>query len=183
MVLLGHVARYGIRQMCEDLRELRRVQAWELFLLTRLNVCYWQKTISYRMSVVWWITVGIAVIGCLGSVIAYKARAPWVAAALPALTGATVVVLRGKISSLPNWKPRLWFERWSGLRHDVENLWRAGEKRGWANQNVISTLSTVVERERNYHSQEYETTNKTRLHECQRQLWSELGAPYDDPDQ
>jgi hypothetical protein len=120
----------------------------------------------------------LAAIGVAGSIIAKVCHYSWIETAMPGLVGLLATVITRATSERTVSRLARYFERWSELGHDAQDLWQEGERFRWAGTQVAKNLERLTERERNYHSQEYDAPNARILEECQRELWAEIGQPY-----
>ncbi len=159
---------------------LSRTRAWELSLLCRLNVKYWRIMLDRKRRANRIAQFAPVAAGTLGGVVVKLWGYPWLQAGIPpvvGLVGGPLLSLLGFAQAV--WRFRAYFQRWSELCHDAEDLWTEGETCGWGGTRVGGTLERLKERERLYHSQEYDKPVLHLLDQCQRELWTELGQAYD----
>lgn len=161
----------------EKKANLSRNQAWNLWLLARLNSCYWQDMNTLAAKRARQINNSALATGIVAAAMGRAFEGFGLAVGTACLTGFSQI-LRGKISEKMTERTRRYFERWTCLRHDAETVWNRGETLGWGCQDVQRDLAVLREQERQYHSQEVEAPNKNVLESCQRRLWEELGVPY-----
>lgn len=165
----------------DDNAQLRRNEAWERWLKSRLNVIYLQRIIDRNNRKVKKITAGTLVFGASGTVAAKLLGQPWVLSGIPVAVGVVCQLLRAPISEKANARAELTLSRWSDLRHDSERVWKAGEKLGWGSHKVEKELLQLREREKVFDSLDTERPDRAVLHDSQRDLWKELGVQYDSP--
>ncbi len=163
----------------EHKAEILRNEAWELWLKSRLNVIYFKRVIDRNNNRATKISYCVFLAGAIGTAAAKYFGQPWILSGIPIVVGLIAQVVRVPFSDKANIKAEFAMSRWSDLRHDSERVWKSGEKLGWRSQDVESKLLQLREREKVFDSLETEKTDRAILNDSQRELWNELGQPYD----
>ncbi len=161
--------------------QVRRNEAWELWLRSRLNVIYWRKVIRRTKTKISRACLWVFIACAGGTVLAKLFGQPWLLAGMPIAIGLVVQILRAQISKKAIAETALTYSRWSDQRHDADRVWKTGEALGWGSHNVEKEVLQLRERDKLFHSLELDEPDRALLDESQRELWKELGAEYDTP--
>lgn len=162
-----------------DKVQVRRNEAWQLWLRGRLNVIYWQKMIRRTKRKISRVFLWVFIVCAIGTVSAKLLGQPWVLSGLPIAVGLVVQILRARISEKAIAEYALTYSRWSDQRHDAERIWNAGEQLGFGGFDVERQVLQLRERDKLFQSLELDEPDGAVLHESQRELWKELGVEYD----